>query len=324
MATRFHKENKWIVPDKSLAWPRRLKVVFQKYTYSLIVSIYRIFNLPLPSASPFVFIVGCGRSGTSILGKLMSRFNMFEYAYEPYSKWCSIHSAFDILDLFTCGSGSFFIDPAKIDVTSSKRAFLSLFSPHKNRKISLEKTPHNIFRVRLLEVFAAGSFYIYIIRNPFDVANSISSLALKNNYRLAGYLSFNQWWGVSDAKWNYLVSECNHHFGVSLKESDIDQLNVNRGLLEWLASVLALQQAKETLGDRLLIIRYEDLVEVPRMVLSEIFCFLGIEQPSEEDFHKAVNLLLPQTKPTHFEWPEVDPSIHAILERFMLEYGYLE
>jgi hypothetical protein len=50
-------------------------------------------QLPLP-----VFIIGCGRSGTTILGQVLSAHPEVYYLFEPYHLWAAIDPMTDVLE----------------------------------------------------------------------------------------------------------------------------------------------------------------------------------------------------------------------------------
>ncbi len=53
-----------------------------------------------PLDAPVVFLIGCGRSGTTILGKLFALHPQVHYLFEPYHLWAAIDPATDCINLY--------------------------------------------------------------------------------------------------------------------------------------------------------------------------------------------------------------------------------
>lgn len=228
-------------------------------------------------AAPPVFIIGCGRSGTTILGDLIALHPGVRYLFEPYHLWTAIDPRTDMTRLFQRGPAACSL--ALEDGTPRiARRFAALFAglDEDGRKTLIEKTPINALRIGYLEALAPGCRFIHIVRDGVQVARSIERLATTNSYRLAGKGDFNQWWGAGGVKWRLLKRDgaaLGHH------PLDVDALDshAERGAYEWLVSLHEVDRARERLGERLLEIRLVDLIEQPQEALTQVGAFAGVE-----------------------------------------------
>ncbi|VAX42059.1 hypothetical protein MNBD_PLANCTO03-351 [hydrothermal vent metagenome] len=163
-----------------------------------------------PDLPPPVFIFACGRSGTTILGKLFAPHPEVCYLREPYHLWAAIDPTLDVTNLHVRTLPKLWWDVN--DATDTIRTrFARLILGERERtgqRVLIEKTPHNIFRIGLLEALTDGNArFIHIIRDGIDVARSIDRLASNQPYKMAGRSDYNQWWGSNDLKWQRLQAE---------------------------------------------------------------------------------------------------------------------
>jgi len=227
--------------------------------------------------APPVFIIGCGRSGTTILGDLLARHPGVRYLFEPYHLWTAIDPRTDMTRLFQRGPAACAL--AVEDATPRiARRFSALFAglDEGGRKTLIEKTPINALRIGYLESLAPGCRFIHIVRDGAQVARSIERLATTNAYRLAGKGDFNQWWGAGGVKWRLLKRD-----GAALGRHPLDvealKTHAERGAYEWLVSLHEVDRARERLAERLLEIRLVDLIEQPQEALTQVGAFAGVE-----------------------------------------------
>jgi hypothetical protein len=80
-------------------WLRALKYSFLKKSAEYKAQ-KRIFKKQTISSQNVAFIIGFGRSGTTILGQLFSIHNNVNYFLEPYHLWSVIDPMTDVLNLY--------------------------------------------------------------------------------------------------------------------------------------------------------------------------------------------------------------------------------
>src|SRR5215472_13413392 len=82
------------IPDGVSPLARALYYTFHSTEMKLRAN---IGPTPQAEGTAPVFIIGCGRSGTSILGELFAMHPQVEYLYEPNARWAAVHPVTDYL-----------------------------------------------------------------------------------------------------------------------------------------------------------------------------------------------------------------------------------
>ena len=148
-----------------------------KYFYKIIVEFIKniLFKIKRRAYifSP-VFIIGCGRSGTTILGNTLSHHSQIKYLNERRDLWYRSYPEFDIWNKKTQNS-KLYVDEKDIIFKKNHLLHHLLFREQVlgNAKILLEKLPINCFRLKFLEKSFPNARYIYLTRNGLEVSDSI-------------------------------------------------------------------------------------------------------------------------------------------------------
>lgn len=229
-----------------------------------------------PGPAP-VHVIGCGRSGTSILGKIFGAHPDVCYLYEPYHLWAAIEPRTDATNLYVRTDPKMLMDGTLVTDETRVRYRRTILAERvrSGRARLIEKLPHNALRIGWLEALSDHPTYIHIVRDGVSVARSISHLAESNSYRVAGRTHHNQWWGESDVKWRTLTRD-GAAAGYFPEEVGLLQTHAQRGAYEWLVSLGEVDRQRDRLGARLLEIRYDDLIARPREIVGAMADFVGI------------------------------------------------
>ena len=228
---------------------------------------------------PIAFIIGCGRSGTTILGNILSQHSQISYFFEPYHLWANIDMQTDVLNLYHSGDASLLMNASNVSKASRKR-FNQLFQPKFHNQLVLEKTPLNALRLGYLNTIAPKAKFIHLVRDGVDVSHSIARLAITNRYQITGKPNLNQWWGVNHSKWNALVRD-GVKAGYYSDEISSLQTETSKGAYEWLVTLNEVNRWKSALKERFLELSYETLITNPESTLKQLFQFLEINVSSE-------------------------------------------
>ncbi len=231
--------------------------------------------------APIHFIVGCGRTGTTILGDIISSHPKVRYLFEPYARWASLSPVLDHLGFYYKADeiSSVDLDQLKSSEDFKSKAY-SLFTglpsmTNRNSSIIVEKTPLNIFYIDLLNSVFPKSKFIITKRSPWKTIRSIMQICKNNTYKI-NYPKYHQWWGCdSIRKKNIYTRYINMFPEYHLDYQELDDLSF--AIMEWVLSE-AIGRKLIKSGISSLEVRYEKLCAPHKTkILKELFGFLGLK-----------------------------------------------
>jgi CelD/BcsL family acetyltransferase involved in cellulose biosynthesis len=233
-----------------------------------------------------IFIIGCGRSGTTLLGELFATHPAVRYLYEPYDLWAAIQPVTDFLHLYARGENHCLLDASSV-TAGARRRFRRLMSSPRGTTL-VEKSPINALRIGYLDALAPEARFVHIVRDGVDVARSIERMAAVTR-KMTFRPPLNEWWGVGDVKWAALERDgraaCYYPEEVELLTTD-----AQRGAYEWLVSQREVDAWRAWLGPRLFEFRYQGLTEKPRETLAAVVDAVGLACPGEWLEHAAARV----------------------------------
>ncbi len=226
-------------------------------------------NFPLPGISAPVFIIGCGRSGTTILGQSLSKHRKITYLNEQRYLW---FSAFPETDIWTSKAsvrnGRLFLTETDYQVKKGKKLsrLFRFAAISRGRPVVVEKLPINNFRLRFIQAVFPDARFIHIYRNGLEVARSIGKICEKGG----------KWYGENSYKWNMLVDYSKGHDETS-SLSQLCETSYDKGLLEWRLSTEAAVRFLSGLPESKFIeLSYDEFLDQPVAVTSKILDFIGV------------------------------------------------
>ncbi len=255
--------------------------------YDLTKAAMRTAN---PKKFQRAFLFGCGRSGTSILGDLLATHPDVTYLYEPQGRWAMVDERTDMWHRYRLKTGGALLEAGDLNHRSIRR-FQGMFRARTD--LLLDKSPEHAFRLGFLAALDPSARFIHIVRDGWRVAASIETIAGKS-YPIAGGYRYNLWWGLNDIKWRMLCD-------VAVQRRYIDEEvprvsdDRERGLCEWLLSLNEVEVHRDALGDRLLHLKYDELVSDPGSHLARIAGFLGLE-PEGSWLDRAAEMIVAPEK----------------------------
>jgi hypothetical protein len=214
-----------------------------------------------------IFVIGCGQSGTSILGRSLGAHPDVAYLHERSDLWIA---AFPEADIWTAEAGrrggKIRLDerdytPAR--GTALRRAFASELAVQRRPRLC-EKLPINAFRLRLVGRVFPDARFVYISRDGIEVARSIAWMATAR-----------RWFGVGDVKWRRL-SELAETFAPLQGIAAECRTPFHMGLLEWVLSTAFAEEFFRHRANAVVAIRYETLAAAPIETLATVIDRCGL------------------------------------------------
>jgi hypothetical protein len=263
-----------------------------------------------PAPGSVAFIVGCGRSGTTILGTILSHHPDASYLNDRFDLWIR---PFGVTDIWGRRYDANRFNPrveltaADVPVDGRARFYELLDLERRGKQVLVEKLAINNFRIGFLMGLCPGAAIISIVRHGIEVAYSIEHKAAQGH-----------WYGAKDSKWDHLVAHAESRGYSHLLP--LCKTNWDKALLEWRMSVEAAERyLTKNPPARLLQMRYEDLVTDPSASCRRLESFLGLaESPAMRDF---ANAQVRRQNPAAHERP-VPASAEAIAGDTLRRFGY--
>lgn len=229
-----------------------------------------------------LYIVGLGRSGTTILGVLLSLHRDVGFLNEPKSMWHVVDPRQDINGNYGCPEPRFRLgaDDAREDIAQRARRIFGRYLQVVRARRLVDKYPELIFRLPYVQRIFPDARFVFIHRSGVDACESIVSWSK----RLArgGNGSREDWWGRNDCKWLHLWNELlmgdqNNGYGELHGLDPLAVDHANRAALEWIVTMREGLAACERHGPAVLRLRYESLIKQPREQISGVLDFCGLD-----------------------------------------------
>jgi hypothetical protein len=268
-----------------------------------------------------IFIVGTGRSGTTILGVVLSIHQDVGFLNEPKALWHAIYPNEDLI-------GSYSSDPARYrlcaeDVTdeisqSAHRLFGAYLTAVASKRV-VDKYPELIFRASFVRAIFPDARFIFLVRNGWDTCQSIKGWSKRFGIQAEGEI--HDWWGVNYRKWHLLVNQIvatHRDFkGITEEVRNFDY-QTDMAALEWIVTMREGLRLMQEWPDSVHMLHYEELTSNPAKSLAKVleFCELPIDKAV---FDYACEILSPAPPHKNFD---LHPAIRPLFEETMTALGY--
>ncbi|MDX2225942.1 MAG: glycosyltransferase [Verrucomicrobiae bacterium] len=267
------------------------------------------------------FIIGCGRSGTTILGELLSQHQEVHYLFEPYHLWAALDGRTDVLGLYRDGPSRLILEEGDVlpgltgrfAALFKKKAFLN------GCRLVIEKTPQNAMRIGYINGLDPKSKFIHIARDGVEVARSIHEIASHNSYRIEGMPDLNQWWGMLFRKIDVLMCDGAKE-GVHADEVPLLGDYMQLGAYEWIVSMKVIESWRFRLGDRLREIYYADFTHAPVRCLEDLSQFLNITV--DESWTRRMSAKVRPARERGGQELTLPPGMCSTFNRYQEQFGF--
>ncbi len=268
-----------------------------------------------------IFIIGMGRSGTTILGIILSIHKSVSYLNEPKALWHEVYSKEDIIGSYSNGEAYYSLNEKFVTENVKNRAnkiygaYLALTGGER----VVDKYPELIFRVPFIKEIFPDAKFLFITRNGKDTLQSIEHWSKRLGKTRNDEV--HDWWGVNDRKWKLL---CDQLIPESkyLKEhkSRVSQFqdHKDRATVEWILTMEKGLQVKELYNESIFQFKYEDLLGDHIATLDKILEVA--ELPLDNKLFEYANKII--EKPAPKKNIIVHPVLKGAFEQLMWALGY--
>ena len=270
-----------------------------------------------------IFILGTGRSGTTILGIVLSMHREVGYLNEPKAMWHLIHPHEDVIGNYSQADAKYRLTAEDATDEMHRRAsqmFGAYLTATRSQRL-VDKYPELIFRVGFVRALFPDARFIFLVRNGWDTCHSIATWSERLGVQVND--EKHDWWGVDDRKWRLLVEQLvKTDPALSEVTDEIKRFerHLDRAAVEWLVTMREGIRLMQASSDYIHLLRFEELTLEPDKTLAALCDFC--ELPTDDTFHEyARQTLHPLPAKTPFN---VHPKIAPIFHDTMRELRYNE
>ena len=265
-----------------------------------------------------IFILGTGRSGTTILGIVLSMHTEIGYLNEPKAIWHLIHPHEDIIGNYSQSDAKYRLTAEEATDEMRQRA-RQMFGAYLKTTCSerlVDKYPELIFRVDFVRALFPDARFIFLVRNGWDTCHSIANWSKRLGREVNG--EKHDWWGVNDRKWQLLVKQLvkiDPLFSEIADEIKHFEQHLDRAAIEWMVTMQEGLRLMRAASDCMHLIRFEDLTAKPDEILAALcdFCELPVDNKFSEYAQQTLHPV-PARKPFDIH-PKIAPIFHDIMEQ---------
>ena len=268
-----------------------------------------------------IFIVGTGRSGTTILGLVLSIHRDVGFLNEPKALWHTIYPYEDLIGSYSCETARYRLSAEDVTdeiIQSAHRLFGAYLTVVASKRV-VDKYPELIFRTAFVRKIFPDAGFIFIVRNGWDTCQSVKGWLKRFGTQTKGEIY--DWWGVNHRKWHLLVNQLvatNPDFKGIVDEVNNLECQVNRAAVEWIVTMREGLRLRQEWSDSVYMLHHEKFISQPHQSLTKLleFCELPIDQAV---FDYARQILSP-TPP--YTCCDLNPAIRPLFEETMTALGY--
>lgn len=322
----FWKEYRAKIPARLLSYALfegRPITTRGRWVNPIVLSIFAaVKRLPqLKSVSRPIFIAGTGRSGTTVLGVVLSIHREVGFLNEPKALWYSFIEGEDVIGSYSRKPARFRLDEkdATNAVRESAHRLYGAYTFFLRRTRVVDKYPEVVFRIPFVRQIFPDARFVFLTRNGWDACASITSWSARRGVKKDAEV--HDWWGVDQRKWNLMKEQLvKADPALAPIHGIVDGLTDHRVMaaVEWVATMREGLAAYKRWPESIMWIQYEELARAPDAVMRKLlgFCELGEDQ---DCLRYARAVLKPVAPYATFDMPN---SLFSAFCSTMQELGY--
>lgn len=219
-----------------------------------------------------IFVVGMGRSGTTLLGRILAAHPSVGFLNEPKAMWHVIRDDEDIIGSYAPPrTGRLYLsaEDATDGVIRRGHALAAWYLRASRSERIVDKYPELVFRHPFVRTIFPDARFLLAVRSPWATLRSVAEWSASHATHEA------DWWGVRDQKWDILWTQAVLQTPLN---SDLVALDLAsekdhyiRAALEWVVTMR--EVISLAVVPRARLVRYEDLVRNPGRLIRKTLDF---------------------------------------------------
>jgi len=228
-----------------------------------------------------VFIIGTGRSGTTILGIVLSMHRDVAFLNEPKALWHSAYEGEDLIGSYSLKGARYRLDAsdANLDVKRCMHRLFGWYLTVAGAHRIVDKYPELIFRIPFVRAIFPDAKFLFLVRNGLDTSISINHwsarLGLQKNRDI------HNWWGLNNRKWNFLLEQIvanDPDLELQFDEIKGFKRHIDMATVEWIVTMREGLRLREEFPESVHTVLYENLVNNPAKILPDLLRFCELEE----------------------------------------------
>lgn len=234
-----------------------------------------------------IFIVGMGRSGTTLLGRILAAHPDVGFLNEPKAMWHVVRSDEDIIGSYAARAGRLHLDGGDADAETVARCH-ALFAWYlrlsRSRRV-VDKYPELVFRSEFVRAIFPDARFLVAVRSPWSTLKSVSGWSSTHGG------DGEDWWGVDDRKWKVLWEQAaceERHPDLAELDLGAEEDHYVRAAVEWIVTMRESARLAES-DPGALLVPYEELAQQPGKTVAGILSFCGLRpSPRTESYAEEI------------------------------------
>lgn len=268
-----------------------------------------------------IFILGTGRSGTTILGIVLSMHRDVGFLNEPKALWHSVYPYEDIIGNYASGPANYRLSEADAsgEVKRNARRLFGAYLAATGSKRVVDKYPEMIFRVPFLRAIFPDARFVFLVRNGWDTCHSITKWSERLGVKSSGEV--HDWWGVDNRKWNLLVEQLIP--GFPCFKGRIDEIrkiknHSDMSALEWVITMKEGLRLLQEYPKDVYMARYEDFASDTDKAMGRLLDFCSLPPDGKLMSYARETLRKVEAKKPF----KLHPTIEPVFIETMAALGY--